>query len=41
MSYEEGREFVAPIIEGYGAEEFFSPDEKAYLDDPDSTEKAQ
>ena len=41
MSYEEGREFVAPIIEGYGAEEFFSPDEKAYLDDPNSTEQTQ
>ena len=41
MSYEESREFVDPIIEGYGAEGFFSPDEKAYLDDPNSDEKTQ
>ena len=41
MSYEKAREFVAPIIESYGAEKFFSPDEKAYLDDPDSDEKTQ
>ena len=41
MSYEESREFVNPIIEGYGAEGFFSPDEKAYLDDPNSTEQTQ
>ena len=41
MSYEKGREFVAPIIESYGAEEFFSPEEKKYLDDPDSTEQTQ
>ena len=41
MSYEESREFVKPIIEGYGAEGFFSPGEKAYLDDPNSTEQTQ
>lgn len=41
MSYEESREFVNPIIEGYGAEGFFSPGEKAYLDDPNSTEQTQ
>ena len=41
LSFEEAREFVDPIIEGYGAEEFFSPDEKKYLDDPDSDEKTQ
>ena len=41
MSYEESREFVKPIIEGYGAEKFFSPRERAYLDDPDSTEQTQ
>ncbi len=41
MSYEESREFVDPIIEGYGAAEFFSPDEKAYLNDPNSDEKTQ
>ena len=41
LSYEKAREFVAPIIESYGAEKFFSPDEKAYLDDPDSTEQTQ
>lgn len=41
MSYEESREFVKPIIEGYGAEGFFSPGEKAYLDAPNSTEQTQ
>lgn len=41
MSYEEAREFVAPIIEGYGAETFFSPNERAYLNDPESTEQTQ
>lgn len=41
MSYEESRGFVAPIIESYGAEDFFSPEEKKYLDDPDSTEQTQ
>lgn len=41
MSYEESRAFVAPIIEGYGADAFFSPDERVYLDDPESDEKTQ
>ena len=41
LSYQEAREFVDPIIEGYGAEKFFSPDEKAYLDDSGSDEKTQ
>jgi hypothetical protein len=41
MSYEESREFVDPIIEGYRADEFFSPDERAYLNDPESDEKIQ
>lgn len=41
MSYEKAREFVDPIIEGYGAEQFFSPEEKKYLNDPDSTEQTQ
>lgn len=41
MSYEKAREFVAPIIESYGAETYFSPKEKEYLDNPDSTEKEQ
>ncbi len=41
MSYEEAREFVAPIIEGYGAEKFFSPRERAYLNDSESTEQTQ
>lgn len=41
LSYEEGRKFVDPIIAGYGAEKFFSPEEKKYLDDPDSTEQTQ
>ena len=41
LSYEESREFVDPILEGYGAEKFFSPEEKEYLNDPDSTEQTQ
>ncbi len=42
LSYEKAREFVAPIIESYGAEEsFFSPEEWAYLNDPNSDEKTQ
>ncbi len=41
MSYEEGLKFVAPVMESYGAERFLSPGEKAYLDDPDSTEQTQ
>ena len=41
LSYEKAREFVDPIIESYGAEKFFSPKEKEYLDDPDSTEQTQ
>ena len=41
LSYEKAREFVAPIIESYGAETYFSPKEKEYLDNPDSTEKEQ
>ena len=41
LSYEESQEFVAPFIENYGAERYFSPGEKAYLDDPDSTEQTQ
>ena len=42
LSYEKAREFVDPIIESYGAEEsFFSPEEWAYLNDPNSDEKTQ
>ena len=41
MSYEEAREFVAPIIDSYQAEPFLSPAERAYLDDPESTEQTQ
>lgn len=41
MSPNQAREFVAPIIEGYGAERFFSPKERAYLDNDSSTEQAR
>lgn len=41
MSYEKAKEFVVPIIEGYGAEKYFSPKEKEYLDDPGSTQQTQ
>ncbi len=39
MSVEDARDFVAPIIEGYGAERFFSPAEAAYLENDDSSEQ--
>lgn len=41
MSYQEAREFVALILDRYRAEEYFSPEEKKYLDNPDSTEQEQ
>lgn len=41
MSHEEAREFIKPIIEAYGAEEFFSPDEQDYLHDPDNSQEQQ
>lgn len=41
LSYEKTREFVDPIIESYGADKYFSPEEKKYLNDPDSTEQTQ
>ena len=41
MSYEDARKFVDPILADYGAEGYFSPEEKNYLDNPDSTEKEQ
>lgn len=41
MSYEKAKEFVAPIMEGYGTEKYFSPKEKEYLDGPDSTQQTQ
>ena len=41
MSYEDARKFVAPILADYGAEEYFSPEEKNYLDNPDSTREEQ
>lgn len=41
MSYEEAGDFIKPVIESCGAEEFFSPNERAYLGDPDSTEQTQ
>lgn len=41
MSYEEAKAFVAPVAECYGAEAYLSPKERAYLDDPASTEQTQ
>ena len=41
MSFEEARDFVAPVIDSYGADGFFSPEERKYLDDPGSEEKTQ
>lgn len=41
MDYEEAKAFVQPIIDAYGAEEFFSPKEREYLDDPNSEEQQQ
>lgn len=41
MDYQAAKDFVQGVTEAYHAEEFFSPKERAYLDDPDSTEQAQ
>ena len=34
-------EFIRPILKAYQAEEVFSPKEKAYLDNPNSTQNEQ
>lgn len=41
MPYQEAKNFVQPIIDAYTAEEFFSPKEREYLNNPDSTEQEQ
>lgn len=41
MGYEEAYNFVKDIIEQYDADKMFSPKEKAYLNNPDSTEQEQ
>ncbi len=37
----QAREFIAPIIECFGADQYFSPDEKAYLENDASTQQEQ
>lgn len=39
MEVDEAYQFVSNLIERFGAEEFFSPREKEYLHNPDSTEE--
>ncbi len=41
MSYEEAKAFTDSVIDCYGAETFFTPEERCYLEDPDSTEQTQ
>lgn len=41
MSYEEARDFTATVIDSYGAKAFFTPEERSYLEDPDSAEQTQ
>ena len=41
MGYEEAYNFVKDIIEQYDADKMFSPKEKEYLNNPDSTEQEQ
>ncbi len=41
MSYDDAKAFVQSMIDAYGAEEFFSPKEQEYLNNPDSTEQEQ
>ncbi len=39
MEVEEAREFVQDVLDRFGAEEYLSPREKAYLENPESTEQ--
>ncbi len=41
MSYNEAKQFVQHIIDNFGAEDFFSPNESEYLNNPDSTQQEQ
>lgn len=41
MGYEEAYRFVEDIIESFDAEEFLSPSEREYINNPDSTEQEQ
>lgn len=41
MPYAEAKDFIQPVIESYDIKDSFSPNEKEYLDDPDSTEQDQ
>lgn len=41
MDYQQAKEFIAPIAERFEVDKFLSPKEKAYLDNPDSTQKEQ
>lgn len=41
MDYEEAYNFVKDIIDEYNADKFFSPEEREYINNPDSTEREQ
>lgn len=41
MDFQKARAFVRPVMDAYQAEEFLSPRERAYLDDPGSSEQEQ
>lgn len=41
MDYQQAREFIASAMDRYEVEQFLSPKEKAYLDNPDSDQKEQ
>lgn len=41
MDHGQARAFIAPVMERFEAEKYFSPREKAYLDNPDSTREEQ
>lgn len=41
MDYQQAREFIASVMERFEVEKFLSPQEKAYLDNPDSAQKEQ
>lgn len=41
MDYEQAKEFIAPVMERFMVEEFLSPKEKTYLENPESAREEQ
>lgn len=39
--YQQAKEFIASVVERFAAEEYFSPKERAYLNNPESTREEQ